>query len=213
MTSPTRESPELSRRQRLLADAPWTWLRQVHGHRVVVVEHPGDCRAEEADAAVTACAGAALVVLTADCAPVGLASPEGIVGVVHAGWRGLMAGRRGGDGRDDEVARCQRGVGGARAVHRAARLQVLRARPRACRRALRPAVWWRLTRTVSRRSTCRRRCERRLSAPSATLVGRRPHLHPLLARPLVVEGERRQGPPGHRGLGARGRARSRPDGR
>ncbi len=78
--------------QRLLADAPWTWLRQVHGNRVVVVEHPGACRAEEADAAVTACTGAALVVRTADCAPVGLASPEGVVAAVHAGWRGLLAG-------------------------------------------------------------------------------------------------------------------------
>jgi YfiH family protein len=78
--------------QRPLADAPWTWLRQVHGHRVVVVEQPGDCRAEEADAAVSGCPGAALVVVTADCAPVGLASPEGIFGVAHAGWRGLMSG-------------------------------------------------------------------------------------------------------------------------
>jgi polyphenol oxidase len=78
--------------QRQLADAPWTWLRQVHGSRVVVVEQPGDRRAEEADAAVSACPGVALVVLTADCAPVGLSSPEGVFGVAHAGWRGLMAG-------------------------------------------------------------------------------------------------------------------------
>jgi polyphenol oxidase len=78
--------------QGALADAPWTWLRQVHGSRVVIVDRPGARRSEEADAAVTACADAALVVRTADCAPIGLASPEGVVGVVHAGWRGLMAG-------------------------------------------------------------------------------------------------------------------------
>jgi polyphenol oxidase len=78
--------------QRLLADAPWTWLHQVHGNRVVVVDRPGARRSEEADAAVTVCAGAALAVRTADCAPVGLASPEGVVAAVHAGWRGLMAG-------------------------------------------------------------------------------------------------------------------------
>jgi polyphenol oxidase len=78
--------------QRRLADAPWTWLRQVHGSRVVVVGRPGACRDEEADAAVTPCAGAALVIRTADCAPVGLGSPEGVVAAVHAGWRGLMAG-------------------------------------------------------------------------------------------------------------------------
>ncbi len=85
-------APDRIRAQRLLADAPWTWLRQVHGNRVVVVDRPGACRGEEADAAVTACTGAALVVRTADCAPVGLASPEGIVAAVHAGWRGLMSG-------------------------------------------------------------------------------------------------------------------------
>ena len=77
---------------RSLADVPWTWLRQVHGSRVVVVEAPGASRGQEADAAVTCCAGAALAVLTADCAPVGLSSPEGVAGVLHAGWRGLVAG-------------------------------------------------------------------------------------------------------------------------
>ena len=75
-----------------LADVPWTWLRQVHGAGVVVVTGPGRCRGQEGDAAVTACAGTGLAVLTADCAPVALSSPEGVVGVVHAGWRGLMAG-------------------------------------------------------------------------------------------------------------------------
>ncbi len=85
-------APGMSQSQRLLADAPWTWLRQVHGNGVVVVDHPGACAGAEADAAVTACPQAALAVRTADCAPVALASAEGIVGAVHAGWRGLMAG-------------------------------------------------------------------------------------------------------------------------
>jgi copper oxidase (laccase) domain-containing protein len=58
----------------------------------VVVDGPGTGRGREADAAVTACAGAALAVLTADCAPVALSSPDGVVGIVHAGWKGLMAG-------------------------------------------------------------------------------------------------------------------------
>jgi polyphenol oxidase len=86
------DAPGVDVLQRRLADAPWTWLRQVHGRRVVVVDRPGAATAEEADAAVTACAGAALVIRTADCAPVALASPEGVIGAVHAGWRGLMAG-------------------------------------------------------------------------------------------------------------------------
>jgi copper oxidase (laccase) domain-containing protein len=34
----------------------------------------------------------ALCILTADCAPLALASPEGIFGAVHAGWRGLLGG-------------------------------------------------------------------------------------------------------------------------
>ena len=71
---------------------PWTRLRQVHGARVVTVDAPGACAGEEADAAVTTVPGAALAVLTADCAPVALASEDGVVGVAHAGWRGLVAG-------------------------------------------------------------------------------------------------------------------------
>jgi YfiH family protein len=80
------------RRRRAVVDLPWTVLNQVHGARVVVVEGPGGAGGEAADAAVTTASGAALAVLTADCAPVALASPEGVLGVAHAGWRGLRAG-------------------------------------------------------------------------------------------------------------------------
>ncbi|MCU1353583.1 MAG: hypothetical protein JWM05_2792, partial [Acidimicrobiales bacterium] len=45
----------------------------------------------EADAAVTAAPGVALAVHTADCGPVALVA-DGVIGVVHAGWRGLAAG-------------------------------------------------------------------------------------------------------------------------
>jgi hypothetical protein len=75
-----------------LADVPWTWLSQVHGAGVVVVDEPGQHCGRPGDAAVSAVPGAGLVVLTADCAPVGLSSPQGVVGVAHAGWRGLLAG-------------------------------------------------------------------------------------------------------------------------
>jgi YfiH family protein len=67
-------------------------LRQVHGARVVTVTDPGGAAGEPADAAVTAAPGVALAVLTGDCAPVVFASPEGVVGVAHAGWRGLRVG-------------------------------------------------------------------------------------------------------------------------
>ena len=36
--------------------------------------------------------GLPLVILVADCAPVGLISPEGVLGISHAGWRGLVDG-------------------------------------------------------------------------------------------------------------------------
>jgi YfiH family protein len=58
---------------------------------VVVVEHPGQHAGAVADAAVTATPGCALAVRTADCAPVVLVGTQA-VGVVHAGWQGLLAG-------------------------------------------------------------------------------------------------------------------------
>lgn len=63
----------------------------MHGARVVTVTTPGEHAGEEADAAVTAVPGAALAVQTADCAPIVLLS-DTVVGVAHAGWRGLAAG-------------------------------------------------------------------------------------------------------------------------
>lgn len=76
-------------------DLPWAWLRQVHGAEVVVVADPDDVvrvAGAEADALVTASRGVALAAHAADCGPVVLASPEGVVGVAHAGWRGTEAG-------------------------------------------------------------------------------------------------------------------------
>lgn len=58
---------------------------------MVVVTHPGEHAGADADAAVTASPGCVLAVRTADCAPVVLVGGHS-VGVVHAGWRGLVAG-------------------------------------------------------------------------------------------------------------------------
>lgn len=74
-------------------------MRQVHGSQVVVV-HQAEGQPEMArpdmtmvgDAMVSNDPEACLAVLTADCAPVAMASPEGIMAVAHAGWRGLLAG-------------------------------------------------------------------------------------------------------------------------
>ena len=84
--------PDVDARRRAVVRLPWTWLRQVHGAGVVRVEWPGHRAGTPADAAVTDQADCALAVLTADCAPVAFASPEGVIGVAHAGWRGAVAG-------------------------------------------------------------------------------------------------------------------------
>lgn len=76
-----------------LAGRPVSWLRQVHGAGVTVVSpaYPARDRGEEGDALVTS-GTTALAVMTADCAPIALTSPEGIIAAVHAGWRGLVGG-------------------------------------------------------------------------------------------------------------------------
>ena len=67
------------------------WLRQVHGTAVVEADarpaHP------QADAAVAREPGTVCAVVVADCMPVLLAEEAGsVVGIAHAGWRGLAGG-------------------------------------------------------------------------------------------------------------------------
>ena len=83
---------ELDRRRSAVVPRPWSWLRQVHGVKVVVVSTPGDCAGSEADASVTTRAGCPLGVQVADCAPVALLADGGGIAVVHVGWRGLRDG-------------------------------------------------------------------------------------------------------------------------
>lgn len=82
---------ELAARRQALAAGEWSWLRQVHGSVVVVVDAPGAGAGREADASVTSVPGAVLAVQTADCAPIVLVA-DGAVAVAHAGWRGLVDG-------------------------------------------------------------------------------------------------------------------------
>lgn len=91
------DRPELISRCRSLVDAPWTLLNQVHGDDVVTVTEPGGCSGATADAVVTACRGAVLGIRTADCAAVVVVGRDrdqapGVVGLAHAGWKGLEAG-------------------------------------------------------------------------------------------------------------------------
>lgn len=79
----------------------WCGARQVHGSSVVhatAAERGRGARSAEttipdADALWTDEPGVAVAVLTADCVPILLADPEARrIAVVHAGWRGLVAG-------------------------------------------------------------------------------------------------------------------------
>lgn len=82
---------ELAARRQGLVAGEWTWLHQVHGATVVAVDRPGAGAGSSADGAVTTVIGAVLAAHTADCAPVVLVG-EGVVGVAHVGWRGIVAG-------------------------------------------------------------------------------------------------------------------------
>lgn len=67
-------------------------VHQVHSPDVVSVTGPLSDR-PRADALVTATAGVALAVLTADCQPVLFADTRaGVVGAAHAGWKGARDG-------------------------------------------------------------------------------------------------------------------------
>lgn len=68
-------------------------LRQVHGTRVIV--HTGGwegwLRSVEADGHIAAEKGTALTVGIADCVPVFIAHPSGVVALLHSGWKGTAA--------------------------------------------------------------------------------------------------------------------------
>ena len=89
--SPVCVAANRERLQQLLpATAHVSWLRQVHGSRVV---RWSDNAIREADACWTDQPGEVCAVLTADCLPVLFAARNGsCVAVAHAGWRGLVDG-------------------------------------------------------------------------------------------------------------------------
>ncbi|MCC7325220.1 MAG: peptidoglycan editing factor PgeF [Burkholderiales bacterium] len=88
---------ENRRRLRAFLPSDPVWLQQVHGRGVVHVDAHSSAQLRrtppQADAAVVRTPGLAIAVRTADCLPVLLADRAGtVVGVAHAGWRGLAAG-------------------------------------------------------------------------------------------------------------------------
>lgn len=95
----TRHDDSRDRLVQQLPGEPY-WLTQVHGaHVEEATAGPngngpaGNGPAPTADAAVTTQRSQVLAVVTADCMPVVIADAQaGVVGVAHAGWRGLQAG-------------------------------------------------------------------------------------------------------------------------
>lgn len=68
-------------------------VNQIHSAKARPVAAPWAAKMPEADAMVTDATDLALVIKTADCAPVLLADPgAGVIGAAHAGWRGARAG-------------------------------------------------------------------------------------------------------------------------
>ncbi|HIF88500.1 MAG TPA: peptidoglycan editing factor PgeF [Candidatus Thioglobus sp.] len=66
------------------------WLDQCHSNICVNADLPCSLKA---DAAITQTPSVVCAVLTADCLPIFLCKKDGsAVGVVHAGWRGLLGG-------------------------------------------------------------------------------------------------------------------------
>lgn len=69
------------------------WLHQVHGRAVVDADRVDHRSAPfEADAAVTTSRDVVLAIQTADCMPVVIFGGGQVLGVAHAGWRGLAQG-------------------------------------------------------------------------------------------------------------------------
>ena len=77
----------------VLPGARLVTVHQVHTADVVEAGHWPDDDRPHADALVTDRPGTLLGIVTADCAPILLADREaGVIGAVHAGWRGAVAG-------------------------------------------------------------------------------------------------------------------------
>ncbi|MEI8230136.1 MAG: polyphenol oxidase family protein [Candidatus Peregrinibacteria bacterium] len=67
-------------------------LHQVHGNRTIVLRKASD-RTEQADGMITDQPGLALISRAADCQPFVIYAPsKKILGVLHVGWRGMLAG-------------------------------------------------------------------------------------------------------------------------
>lgn len=96
------ETPDLAARYReVTRGADVIFPRQVHGNVVIAANAAGGrsllgsgwvAQRTKADAVVSGPGGPAIAVITADCAPIAIWTLDCVIGVAHAGWRGLVAG-------------------------------------------------------------------------------------------------------------------------
>jgi YfiH family protein len=90
-------------------------LRQVHGSTVVTAGADYDGARREGDGIVSAAPGIAAGIFTADCVPILMVDAAArVVGALHAGWRGTIAGIAG------EGVRAMAGIGARQYALRAA---------------------------------------------------------------------------------------------
>jgi purine-nucleoside/S-methyl-5'-thioadenosine phosphorylase / adenosine deaminase len=81
------------RLREVIGDAAIVRCHQVHGNNVRIVTRENLAEKPDADGMVTAEPGILLAVASADCVPILLMDAHiKVVGAIHAGWRGVIAG-------------------------------------------------------------------------------------------------------------------------
>lgn len=72
----------------------WITVKQVHGAGVILLQQSKDLKQKltEGDALLCSIPGVTIAVKSADCVPILWAHPDGVVGAVHAGWKGSLKG-------------------------------------------------------------------------------------------------------------------------
>ena len=88
----SQPADQLHQTQRKLIDAPWSYLKQVHGGEIIRIRNSGDSQGAEGDGMISSTSGVPMAIQVADCAPIVLICETPVIGIVHAGWRGLLAG-------------------------------------------------------------------------------------------------------------------------
>jgi len=88
----SQPADQLHQTQRKLIDAPWSYLEQVHGGKIFRIKNSGDHQGAEGDGMISTTSGIPMAIQVADCAPIALICETPVIGIVHAGWRGLLGG-------------------------------------------------------------------------------------------------------------------------